>query len=180
MRRTYFLTTDRIGFSKWRKDDLPLAQSLWEDPAVTRFICASGSFSQSDIENRLKKELENDAEFGVQYWPIFEPVSNELIGCCGLRPYGKNQYELGFHLRPKFWGQGYAVEAATAAIGYAFDVLQADSLFAGHHPQNAASAKVLEKLNFSYVADEFYGPTGLNHPSYVLKSRPATGSQARP
>jgi RimJ/RimL family protein N-acetyltransferase len=170
--RTYFLKTDRIGFSGWTETDLPLAQSLWGDPQVTKYICASGSFSKSDIENRLGRELDNQEQFGIQYWPVFELASGALIGCCGLRPYGQKQYELGFHLRPRFWGQGLATEAAGAVIKYAFDTLQADSLFAGHNPHNVNSAKVLKKLGFSYVGDAFYAPTGLNHPSYLLKKPP--------
>lgn len=31
------------------------------------------------------------------------------------------------------------------------------------------AAKVLKKLGFSYAGDVFYKPTGLNHPSYLLK-----------
>lgn len=165
----YFLKTDRIGFSRWKGADLPLAKLLWGDPAVTRYICATGSFSQSDIENRLQQELSNDAAFGIQYWPIFELVSGEFLGCCGLRPHRENQYELGFHLRPQFWGRGFAAEAARAVIQYAFDILQADSLFAGHNPRNVNSGKVLRKLRFTCIGEEFYAPTGLNHPSYLLK-----------
>lgn len=169
MKKIYFLKTDRIGFARWAEADLSLAQSLWGEAAVTRYICATGNFSQSDIENRLKQELANDAALGIQYWPIFELASGEFLGCCGLRPRDGRQYELGFHLRPQFWGQGYAVEAATAVIRYAFDVLGADSLFAGHNPQNVNSAKVLKKLGFTCIGEEFYAPTGLNHPSYLLK-----------
>jgi hypothetical protein len=43
--RTFFMMTDRIVFSKWAKDDLALAELLWGDADVTRFICASGRFS---------------------------------------------------------------------------------------------------------------------------------------
>lgn len=137
---------------------------------VTRFICASGSFSADDIANRLEREIANDAEYQVQYWPVFDLVSDELIGCCGLRPYRecKYEYEIGFHLRPEFWEQGYAMEAANAVIYYAFSVLKAERLFAGHNPNNTASRKVLNKLGFSYIGDEFYEPTGLYHPSYEL------------
>lgn len=169
MEREFFITTDRIGFSEWKKDDIKLAELLWGDPDVTRFICASGKFSANDITTRLEKEINNYAEYHVQYWPIFEIVSNELIGCCGLRPYNEGKYEIGFHLRPKFWGQGYAMEAAKAVIDYAFSVLKAEGLFAGHNPNNIASSKVLRKLGFSYIGDEFYEPTGLYHPSYELK-----------
>lgn len=169
MSRTYFLKTERIGFSKWRPDDLPLAEMLWGNPLVTRYICATGIFSPRDVASRLQTELEIEAQLGIQYWPIFELTSGELIGCCGLRPHREKQYELGFHLRPEFWGSGLAAEAAGAAIAYAFAVLQADSLFAGHNPHNVNSATVLKKLGFSYTGEEFYGPTGLNHPSYLLK-----------
>ena len=79
-------------------------------------------------------------------------------------------YELGFHLRPKFWGQGYAAEAAAAAIQYAFDTLGAEGLFAGHNPRNTASKRVLERIGFRYVRDEYYEPTVLYHPSYELRS----------
>ncbi len=169
--RTYFLKTDRIGFSKWSAEDLPLAESLWGNPDVTRYICASGVFSADDIAARLAKEIENENAFGVQYWPIFELETGKLIGCCGLRPYNETMYEIGFHLRPDFWRKGFAVEAATAAISYAFDVLHTEGLFAGHNPKNIASKKVLAKLQFQYIGDEFYAPTGLYHPSYKrLKS----------
>lgn len=170
MGRNFFLTTERIGFSEWKEDDIKLAVLLWGEPAVTRFICASGKFSENDIVSRLQKEIDINIRFHVQYWPIFEIASNELIGCCGLKPYEGREYELGFHLRSKFWRQGYAVEAATAVIGYAFTVLKAERLFAGHNPKNTASKNVLSKLGFHYIGDEFYEPTGLYHPSYELAS----------
>jgi len=109
----------------------------------------------------------------VQYWPIFLLDSGEFVGCCGLRPYPSTEpveivYELGFHLRPQFWGLGLAMEAARAVIAHAFDDLAATSLFAGHHPDNAASARLLGKLGFRYDHHEFYAPTGREHPSYLL------------
>lgn len=168
MKREFFLKTGRIGFSKWNRDDIKLAELLWGDPKVTRFICAGGKFSPDDIANRLNKEIFNGEKHQVQYWPIFELATNDLIGCCGLRPYKENEYEIGFHLRPMFWGQGYATEAANAVINYAFSVIKADKLFAGHNPNNVASRKLLNKLGFIYICDEFYEPTGLYHPSYEL------------
>lgn len=74
------------------------------------------------------------------------------------------------YLRNEFWGKGYAKEAADAVIDYAFSVLKAKKLFAGHNPNNIASRKVLNKLGFTYVRDEFYEPTGLFHPSYELEN----------
>ena len=44
-----FMQTDRIGFSTWRPDDLPLAQLLWGDPRVTKYICAGGRFDTAKL-----------------------------------------------------------------------------------------------------------------------------------
>lgn len=170
MARAFFLTTERVGFSKWRPEDLELAELLWGDPDVTKYICASGRFSTEEVANRLKKEVANDTEYQVQYWPVFALSSHELVGCCGLRPHDGGSYEIGFHLRPTYWRQGYGMEAAQAVIHYAFSVLKAPGLFAGHHPSNTASSNLLLKLGFQYMGDQFYQPTGLYHPSYELKA----------
>jgi [ribosomal protein S5]-alanine N-acetyltransferase len=169
--RAYFLKTGRLGFSKWQASDLNLAFSLWGDPQVTRMICASGKFTDQEVIDRLHREIKNDDLYGVQYWPIFSLETNQLIGCCGLRPCDLDEgiYELGFHLKPSYWGQHYASEAAQAVLQYAFETLKVKTVLAGHHPQNAASKKVLERSGFIYSHDEFYPPTGLYHPSYQYK-----------
>ena len=167
----FFMQTSHIGFSKWRPDDLPLAQLLWGNPQVTKYICASGRFNHTQIIDRLRLEMENSEKYGIQYWPIFELSSHTFIGCCGLRPHGEGTYEIGFHLLPEYWGRGYAVEAANRVIEYAFCELHATKLFAGHHPHNTASQKVLLKLGFQYLNDQFYEPTGLYHPSYEMRNR---------
>lgn len=137
----YFLKTKRLEFSKWTPSDLALARRLWGNEQVTRWICAGGRFDEDEIAARLAQEIENDKEYGVQYWPLFECASGEFVGCCGLRPHGKKPESMSWgHLLPAFWGRGYAVEAAPAVIAYAFLTLNADSLFAGHHPENKKSA----------------------------------------
>lgn len=168
MAREFFLRTDRLGFSKWEREDIEAARLLWGDPQVTRFIFANGRFSEEDITLRLKTEVENGERYQIQYWRLFDLKTDEFIGCCGLRPFKEKEHELGFHLRPKFWGQGYAAEAASAVVNYAFNVLQVKGLISGHHPENIASKKVLAKLGFSSIGDKFYEPTGLYHPTYEL------------
>lgn len=171
--REYFLKTSRIRFSRWSKDDLELADSLWGDPDVTHFICANGKFTPQEIKDRLDLEIENYEKYKVQYFPIFELSSEVFIGCCGGRPYSKenNVLEIGFHLRKEYWNQGFAFEAAAAVIQYCFTVLKVSGLKAGHHPHNAASKILLQKLGFQYEQDNYYEPTGLLHPSYRLTDK---------
>jgi RimJ/RimL family protein N-acetyltransferase len=122
------------------------------------------------VRERLSREIATMQSHGVQYWPIFLIATGEHVGCCGLRPYKSEEgiYEIGVHLRRTYWGQAYAPEATRAVMEYGFNTLGAKALFAGHNPANATSRRVLEKLGFRYTHDEFYPPTGLHHPSYLL------------
>ena len=166
--RKYFLVTDRLGFSTWKEEDEALALTLWGTTEVSALI--GGPFTTAEVHARLRREIDTMNAHKVQYWPVFSLQNHELVGCAGLRPYGDDEhvFELGVHLRPSYWGQGLALEAARAVIAYAFKHMAAKSLFAGHHPSNLGSAKLLRKLGFSFTHEEFYPPTGRNHPSYLL------------
>jgi ribosomal-protein-alanine N-acetyltransferase len=166
--RDYFLTSERLGFGLWSTSDLMLAHQLWANAEVTSLI--GGPFTDEQIEQRLNREIASMSAYNVQYWPIFLLESDQFAGCAGLRPYKVDQkiYELGFHLLPEFWGRGLAQEAGRAVIAFAFERLAAEALFAGHHPANSASRRVLTKLGFQFTHEEFYPPTGLKHPSYML------------
>lgn len=87
-----------------------------------------------------------------------------------MRPYDyeNNIFEIGIHLKKKYWGKGFAQESCSAVMEYAFKTLKVNALFAGHNPKNIASAQLLKKLGFRYTHDEFYPPTGLHHPSYLM------------
>ena len=162
----YFLTTARLGFRAWRPDDVARAVALWGDPDVARFTHAGGPPSRAAIEERLTREIASQTEHGFQYWPVFLLDDATHAGCCGVRLYRPEQriLELGVHLLPAFWGRGLAVEAARAAIAYAFAELGAEALFAGHHPANEASRAMLHRLGFRYTHDELYPPDGVEPP----------------
>ena len=168
----FFLKSARLGFRTWHESDLPLALRLWSDPAVSRFITARG-FTEEEVRTRLRSEIESQESHGIQYWPIFLLESGEHVGCCGLRPRQSQPRapELGVHIASQYWRRGYAFEAASTIIEYAFNVLGFEALFAGHNPQNAASRALLLRLGFVHTHDEFYEPTGLEHPSYLLTRR---------
>jgi RimJ/RimL family protein N-acetyltransferase/predicted nucleic acid-binding protein len=167
--RACFLKTERLGFSRWESSDFDLARGLWGDTEVTRLI--GGPFTDEQIRERLGCEIASMHEHGVQYWPVFLLESGEHTGCAGLRSYRAEDevYELGFHFRRAYWGRGLAVEAGRAVVAFAFESLGAKALFAGHHPENRASRRVLEKLGFQFTHEEFYVPSGVMHRSYLLK-----------
>jgi [ribosomal protein S5]-alanine N-acetyltransferase len=168
--REFFLTTERLGFSVWNENDISDALELWGNPEVTKFIVADGKMLKEQVHQRLKKEIETFNKANIQYWPIYSIETHDNVGCCGVRPYDseKNIFEMGIHLKEHYWGKGFAKEACSSVIEYSFNTLRVNALFAGHNPKNTSSARLLKKLGFKYTHDEFYPPTGLYHPSYLM------------
>lgn len=180
-RESYFLRSPRLAFRRWTAADLDLAVELWGDPRVTRYIDARERLDRAAVSTWLQRELACQREHGVQYWPLFTRRRERHVGCCGLRPHAARDrcLEIGVHVRPEHRRRGFAREAMGAVIGHAFDDLGCAELFAGHHPDNAASRALLESLGFVHTHDELYPPTGLRHPSYRLEPGAATRTRAR-
>lgn len=164
--------TARLVARSWTADDLPFAQELWGTPEVMALIDVRGGLSRDEVAEKLRTEIEREAVHGVQYWAIFERDGGAVVGCGGLRPWQftkgvEGELELGFHLVKRAWGKGYATEIAGGALRLARDQLGRTRAYAGHHPENHASRKVLERLGFRFLEFVFYPPTGLMHPAYV-------------
>jgi ribosomal-protein-alanine N-acetyltransferase len=164
------MRSQRLGFRCWKEDDLPLAMELWGDAEVTALI--GGPFNREAVHARLAREIAQMKEHSLQYWPIFLLDGDLHAGCAGLRMYRREErvYELGFHLHRAFWGQGLAKEAARAVIDYGFENLGAEALFAGHHPLNELSRRVLLSLGFSFAGEEVYPLTGILEPTYLVRN----------
>jgi len=163
--------TERLWARSWQIEDLPLAMELWGDPAVTALIDARGKLTEAQVHEKLCAEIEQERSTGVQYWALFDHRTGDFVGCGGLRPWvytpSAADFEVGFHLVKRCWGKGFGTEAAQGALEYAWEELQLSKVYAGHHPDNRASERILKKLGFDFIENVFYRPTGLMHPSYV-------------
>lgn len=167
--REYFMRTERLGFGKWDPvADRPLAHALWGDRDVMALLARGGVLSAEEVDARLAREVANEREHGMSYWPLFLLESGDFVGCCGLKPGQDGRLELGYQLRRCYWGRGLAKEASYAAIRRAFDTLGAQALQGVHHPHNTASGNVLRAFGFVRAGTQFYPPTGLMHYFYTL------------
>jgi RimJ/RimL family protein N-acetyltransferase len=163
--------TGRLVARSWRIEDLPFAMELRGDPAVTALIDSRGKLTEAQVREKLYAEIERERSIGVQYWALFDHRNGDFVGCGGLRPWvytpSEADFEVGFHLVKRCWGNGFGTEAALGALEYAWKKLQVSRVYAGHHPDNRASERILKKLGFEFIDNVFYKPTGLMHPSYV-------------
>lgn len=162
---------NRIIYRLWKDVPKKFAYQLWQNQDVARYIHKDGIFSDEDVESRISVENIQFDEFGVQYFPLFiqSDTADIFIGVAGLRPTNENKvFEFGVHLLPNFWHQGFASEAGHHILNWGFNSLDAMEIRAGHNPNNYASKKMLTSLGFNYIYDQYYAPTGLNHPTYSI------------
>ena len=68
-----------------------------------------------------------------------------------------NEIEVGYAVREKSWGHGYATEAAHRVLQYAFEDLGLSRVVAVAYPENMASIKIMKKLGMTCVGvGQFY------------------------
>lgn len=87
-------------------------------------------------------------------WAVVEKHTGHVIGSIDLHPDNKRTLEgaraMGYALGEAYWSQGYATEAATAVLEYAFDTLHCPVVGIYHFPSNLKSRRVIKKLGFTY------------------------------
>ncbi len=137
------LTTDRLTLRGWREDDLAPYAAITADPEVMRFL--GGTLDVADAWRQIAMFVGHWELRGYGLWVVER--EGELIGRIGLlRPEGWPGLEVGWLLGRSAWGQGYATEAARAAVEYAWRELDAHELISLIAPDNTASQRVAERL----------------------------------
>ena len=117
------------------------------------------------------------AAWGTSWWAFIELQSGRIAGAgaiqhlrreaappADLQLLRSNPLEIGWRLHPDFWRQGLAGEAAARMAAFAFHDLAVGELLAVRHPDNIASARVMDRLGMRFRALEpWYGKTLATH-----------------
>ncbi len=120
------------------------------DAKVMRFMGAGIPYEKPEQAREFLSWAANyERENGFCRWAVIEKTSGEIIGSSGFaRPHGMKEVEIGYLFARAFWGKGFATEAAMACMQYGFEKLGFREIIAITDLENAASQKVLEKINF--------------------------------
>ena len=162
--RDYFMTTERLGFSLWREDDLPLATNLWANPRVSSLI--GGPSPPEEVGARLKREIEcmvvNEVRILAHFSALERPVC--WMRWIARRTDSMNAFSRWCPSAARELGPGFCWTARLSTSPSKLWVLKVSPDII---PQTDASRRLIEKLGFHFTHDEFRA-TGLNHPSYLL------------
>ena len=135
--------------------DAGLIYELNSDPEVTKFIHEPLTTREKAGEVLTQIILPQYQLYHHGRWAVHLLENDAFIGWCGLkyRP-EKNEVDLGYRLKKKYWGYGYATEAGRQCLDYGFNTLKLTSIVAAALKQNLASQQVLIKLGFLYMGEE--------------------------
>lgn len=142
----------RLLLRAWRDDDLDPLAALCADPEVMRYF--PGTQSREEAAALIQRARAHAAEHGFGLWALERKDNGEFIGFTGLGKVGFEApftpaTEIGWRLARAHWGQGYASEAARAALACAFDTLQLAQVVAFTTPANTASSAVMERIGMT-------------------------------
>lgn len=143
------LETSRLRLRPWRDEDFAPFAALNADPQVMAHFPATLDRVESDVLAARCQSLIEAQGWG--FWATEIKASGDFIGFVGLhRPIAELPFspcvEIGWRLARPFWGQGYASEAARAALSFAFNDLALAEVVAFTSLENRRSQAVMERL----------------------------------
>lgn len=141
------LDTPRLRLRQFMEADFNDYAALCADAEVMRYVGDRGPLSREDAWRQFAMLVGHWALRGYGMWAVEELPSGAFVGRVGLHyPEGWPERELAWALARAYWGRGYAFEAATAALGVAFDTLGWPRIISLIAPRNLRSIRLAERL----------------------------------
>ena len=145
------ITTERLLLREFGEDDWRAVLEYQRDPLYLRYYPWEDR-SETDVRDfvAMFRDWQFEQPRRRYQLAIVHRKNGELIGNCGIRRKPDNEWEadLGYELAPRYWGRGYATEAARAMVDFGFRVQGLQRISSWCIADNIASARVLERLGF--------------------------------
>ena len=147
------LAGERLVLREFAVTDEEAVHAFAGDPVVTRFT----EWGPNSVEDSRAFLAETTAQVTDPLRAEFTLAatlagSGRVIGsvAIGVTSAQHRRGEFGFVFHPEFWSRGYATEASALLLRFGFEHLRLRRVSATCHPDNRASARVLEKVGLRF------------------------------
>lgn len=154
------MNTGRMRLVPFSAADGPRFKELDSDPAVMTYLTDGVPSTDEQVAASCARVLATQEKHGGRFgvWLAFEKMSGEYMGWFLFRPDKKDpdntqEIELGYRLKQKFWGQGFASEGGKAFLARGFQQERLKAIFAITMLANLASQAVMKKIGMRHVGD---------------------------
>jgi [ribosomal protein S5]-alanine N-acetyltransferase len=172
-----FKETERLILRELTPADVKGMFALDRDPDVHQYLGNKPIAKMAEARQHIEFIRQQYRDNGIGRWAVIEKDTNDFIGWAGLKFITEvinnhtRYYDLGYRLIRKYWGKGYATEAAHASLDYGFNHLQLNEIYAMADTRNKASGKILAKAGLQQV--ETFSFNGIAHDWFKInKSSP--------
>lgn len=169
--KDHAITTERCLLRKPSREDASHVWSAAHTPGFTDGMTWEPPTHIDDV-HAFVEEKAKEWDAGTRYMWTIETKDGAFVGRIEVNRAAElpgNTWGLGYWIHPSMQGNGYATEAARAAIGFAFTELGADSIVSSHHDWNDASGKVLRKVGMKH--------TGFSEGRVVKRGKPVRSAE---
>lgn len=153
--------TPRLRLVVWQERHLAPFAAMNADPEVMQYFPAPLDAEQSRASVEIWQA--QFAERGWSNWALELRGSGEFIGFVGLSvprrvlPFSPC-VEIGWRLARRFWGEGYAGEAARGCLAVGFGKLGLDEIVSFTALANRRSRAVMERIGMHDTGRDFDHP----------------------
>ncbi len=145
------LETKRLFLRSVTLEDTQDFFEMDSNPNVHKYLGNNPVKTIDQSKAWIKDILEQYKTFGIGRLAMIKKDTKEFIGWSGLKYERElrkefNYYDLGYRLKEKFWGNGYASESAIASLEYGFKKLKLEEICAAADVDHIASNTILKKI----------------------------------
>jgi len=147
------IRTERLLIRPFRPDDVAAFAAWRNNPDVARYQDWKTPYSTELAEKTVSDVVEMEGPKDKEWWmaAIADPITDVALGELAVHlSWEGRTAEVGYTLARPHWGKGYATEALAALVAYLFDDLGVTRQYGMLHPDNPASAMVLERTGFLF------------------------------
>ncbi len=144
------LETPRVLLRAWQVSDVEPWIALNSDSENMRYFPRTYTPDESKASFQRLRDLLNEHSFGL--WAAQEKSSGDFMGFVGLAHQDLPGvsfmpcHEIGWRLDKKYWGKGYATEAAKSVLDYGVKDLSLPIIYSYTALQNLPSINVMRKI----------------------------------
>lgn len=140
------IDTERMILRPMTAEDADDVFEWTGDPAVNKYMPYPAYKKADDVKRWIESIQPSQNEFGFAL-----KSTGKVIGSGSVRYDDDLQaYVFGYNLNHRYWGQGYATEAAKALISWAWQELGARDFAAVYADENVASGNVIRKCGLVF------------------------------
>ncbi len=144
----------RLIYRALNETDFDLFYELYSDEEVMKYAYLDKLTSQEDAKDAFKNILLDQSahDIGIQYVACIKE-ENVPIGIVDYEVALKHPqggiFEIGYFIKPGYWGQGFGTEMGKALINYLFTNYSIHKVTASCNSSNSQSESIMIKLGMT-------------------------------